>query len=96
MTVYEELGKHAEAKNCGGLSYLASADEGLPDAPNLDSYFPNPPQQGRTPAYDASGPASVESRPAQETRSNRLRTRARIFFAPLPLEHGAVSDDGHH
>jgi len=39
MTVYEELGKHAEAKNCGGLSYLASLDEGLPDTPNLDSYL---------------------------------------------------------
>ena len=56
MTVYEELAKHAEAKNCGGLSYIASADEGLPDGPNLDSYFTNPPQQGRTPAYHASGP----------------------------------------
>lgn len=38
VTVFNELDRHSEAQACGGLSYLVSLDDGLPQLPNLDSY----------------------------------------------------------
>jgi hypothetical protein len=38
ITVYQELERHKEAKQIGGLSYLVSLDDGLPALPNIDSY----------------------------------------------------------
>ena len=39
ITVYNELDKHGEAEACGGVGYLVSLDDGLPQIPNLDSYI---------------------------------------------------------
>jgi replicative DNA helicase len=39
VTVHNELDRHKEAESCGGLSYLVSLDEGLPQIPNLDAYI---------------------------------------------------------
>ena len=38
ITVYNELRKFGEAESCGGLSYIASLDDGLPRIPNIDAY----------------------------------------------------------
>jgi KaiC/GvpD/RAD55 family RecA-like ATPase len=38
VTVANELHNHDELEACGGLSYLVSLDDGLPQIPNLDSY----------------------------------------------------------
>jgi replicative DNA helicase len=38
VTVAEELDRCGELAMCGGLSYLVSLDDGLPDILNLDSY----------------------------------------------------------
>jgi replicative DNA helicase len=38
ITVHNELMKFKEAEGCGGLSYLVSLDDGLPEIPNLDQY----------------------------------------------------------
>src|ERR1039457_1266229 len=36
ITVHNELMKYNEAEGCGGLSYLVSLDDGMPQTPNLD------------------------------------------------------------
>jgi replicative DNA helicase len=38
ITVANELMKFSELESCDGLSYLISLDDGLPAAPNIDSY----------------------------------------------------------
>jgi replicative DNA helicase len=38
VTLANELIKHGQLDSCGGLSYLVSLDEGLPQLSNLDSY----------------------------------------------------------
>jgi replicative DNA helicase len=38
VTVYNELERQKEAESCGGLSYLASLDDGMPQIPHLDGY----------------------------------------------------------
>jgi replicative DNA helicase len=38
VTLANELMKHGQLESCGGLSYLVSLDEGLPQLSNLDSY----------------------------------------------------------
>jgi replicative DNA helicase len=38
ITLANELMKFNELEACGGLSYLVSLDDGLPQVPNLDSY----------------------------------------------------------
>ena len=39
LTLYLELEKHAEGEACGGIGYLVSLTDGLPEAPNLDSSY---------------------------------------------------------
>ncbi|MBI4876317.1 MAG: replicative DNA helicase [Acidobacteria bacterium] len=39
VTLANELLKHSQLESCGGLSYLVSLDEGLPQLSNLDSYI---------------------------------------------------------
>ena len=39
VTVANELMKFNELEACGGLSYLVSLDDGLPQIPNLDAYI---------------------------------------------------------
>src|SRR5579872_4625726 len=39
ITVANELMKFNELEACGGLSYLVSLDDGLPQIPNIDSYI---------------------------------------------------------
>jgi replicative DNA helicase len=39
ITVANELMKFGELESCGGLSYLVSLDDGLPQIPNVDSYI---------------------------------------------------------
>jgi replicative DNA helicase len=39
ITVANELMKFNELEACGGLSYLVSLDDGLPQIPNVDSYI---------------------------------------------------------
>jgi replicative DNA helicase len=39
ITVANELMKFNELEACGGLSYLVSLDDGLPQMPNIDSYI---------------------------------------------------------
>lgn len=39
VTVANELMKFGELDACGGLTYLVSLDDGLPQIPNLDSYI---------------------------------------------------------
>src|SRR5437870_2651093 len=38
VTVANELMRHSELESCGGLAYLVSLDDGLPQISNLDSY----------------------------------------------------------
>ena len=38
VTIANELMKHGELESCGGLGYLVSLDEGLPEIYNLESY----------------------------------------------------------
>jgi len=38
ITVADELMKYSELESCGGLSYLVSLDDGLPQFPSLDQY----------------------------------------------------------
>ncbi|MGB9604394.1 MAG: replicative DNA helicase [Bryobacteraceae bacterium] len=39
ITVAHELQRHGQLESCGGLSYLVSLDEGLPQGVNLESYI---------------------------------------------------------
>jgi replicative DNA helicase len=39
ITVHNELQRYSEAESCGGLGYLVSLDDGLPQIPNLDGYI---------------------------------------------------------
>jgi len=39
VTVAHELQRHGQLESCGGLSYLVSLDEGLPQGLNLESYI---------------------------------------------------------
>jgi replicative DNA helicase len=39
ITIANELMKFNELEACGGLSYVVSLDDGLPQAPNIDSYI---------------------------------------------------------
>ena len=38
ITVFDELRRHGQAESCGGLSYLVSLDDGLPQLAHLDAY----------------------------------------------------------
>lgn len=38
ITVFEELRRHGLVESCGGLSYLVSLDDGLPQIAHLDAY----------------------------------------------------------
>lgn len=38
VTVFTELQKNREAEACGGLTYLVSLDDGLPQIPNIEAY----------------------------------------------------------
>ena len=38
VTLANELMKHSQLESCGGLTYLVSLDDGLPQLSNLDSY----------------------------------------------------------
>ncbi len=38
VTLANELMRHNQLESCGGLSYLVSLDDGLPQLPNVDSY----------------------------------------------------------
>jgi replicative DNA helicase len=39
VTIAHELMKFNELESCGGMSYLVSLDDGLPEVPNIDSYI---------------------------------------------------------